>query len=175
MQPTIATIRDCLGSLIFGEGDEELQHAVVKALRARAQSLATLEWGSGGLLADWLSEADDECRVFCGGIVVRSAEALAATLREAEQDGETPDESALISRMAKHVREQFATDYALALGAFPSSDNTDTEAGELHFALATPNRVLAKSVPFTGHPDILKERAVKQALNFLRLTLFSEA
>jgi len=161
--------------LIFGEGDEELQHAVVEVLRTRTQSLATLEWGSGGLLADWLSEADDECRVFRGGIVVRSAEALAATLCEAGQDGETLDESAMIGRMAEHVREQFATDYALALGAFPRSDTIDTEAGELHFALATPNNVLTKSVPFTGHPDILKERAVKQALNFLRLTVVADA
>jgi nicotinamide-nucleotide amidase len=173
MQPTIATIRDCLGSLIFGGEDDELQHAVVRALRARSQSLATLEWGSGGLLAEWISQADGESYVFRGGIVVRNAEALAATLREASQFGETVDESTLIRRMASHVREQFGTDYALALGAFPSSDTAETEPGELRFALATPTSVLAKSVPFAGHPDILKERAVKQALNFLRLTLSS--
>lgn len=174
MQPTIATIRDCLGSLIFGEANDELQHAVVRALLARSQSLATLEWGSGGLLADWLSEADAESHVFRGGIVVRSAAALAATLREAGQDSEPVDELAPIRRMASHVREQFGADYALALGAFPSSDTAVTEAGELHFALASPTRVQAKSVPFTGHPDILKERAIKQALNFLRLTLLHQ-
>ena len=174
MQPTIATIRDCLGSLIFGEENDELQHAVVRALRTRSQSLATLEWGSGGLLADWLSQADEESHVFRGGIVVRSAEALAAALRESSQDRETIDDSALIRRVANHVREQFGADYALALGAFPSSDTVETQAGELRFALATPTRVLAKSVPFTGHPDILKERAVKQALNFLRLTLLHQ-
>ncbi|MEO8495215.1 MAG: CinA family protein, partial [Planctomycetota bacterium] len=173
MQPTIATIRECLGSLIFGEENDELQHAVVRALRSQSQSLATLEWGSGGLLADWLSEADDKGHVFRGGIVVRSAAALAATLREASQQGETLDESVLIQRMAGDVREQFGTDYALALGAFPTSDTAVSEPGELRFALATPASVLAKSVPFAGHPDILKERAVKQALNFLRLHLLS--
>ena len=171
MQPTIATIRDCLGSLIFGEADEELQHAVVAALQARSQTLATFEWGSGGLLADWLSEADDASRVFRGGIVVRTAEALAATLREAGQERETPDESALIRRIASHVREQFGTDYALALGAFPDGDTADSEPGDLRFALATSTEIIAKSVPFAGHPDILKQRAVKQALNFLRLIL----
>lgn len=174
MRPTIATIRDCLGSLVFGEENDELQHAVVRALRARTQSLATLEWGSGGLLADWLSQADEESRVFRGGIVVRNAEALATTLREAGQDGQTPDDSALIRRMASHVREQFGTDYALALGAFPSSDTEDVEPGELRFALAMATGVRAMSVPFAGHPDILKERAVKQALNFLRLTVLHQ-
>lgn len=171
MQPTIATIRDCLGSLIFGEENDELQHAVVRALRAQSQSVATLEWGSGGLLADWLSEADDRSDVFRGGVVVRSAEALAAILREASQAAEPLDESELIRRMAVHVREQFGTDYALALSAFPTSDSAATEPGELRFALATASSVQAKSVPFAGHPDILKQHAVKRALNFLRLTL----
>ncbi|MEX0819042.1 MAG: CinA family nicotinamide mononucleotide deamidase-related protein [Pirellulaceae bacterium] len=174
MQPTISTIRDCLGSLIFGEGNDELQHAVIQMLRSRSQGLATLEWGSGGLLANWLSEVDDASNVYRGGIVVRNAEALAVTLRDAGQDLESLDEVAMIRRMASHVRDQFATDYALALGAFPDRETVDLAAGELHFALATPQTVLSKAVPFTGHPDILKERAVKQALNFLRLTLLAE-
>jgi len=169
MQPTIATIRECLGSLIFGEDDEELQHAVVKLLRARSQSLATLEWGSGGLLADWLSEADEASVVYCGGVVVRNTQSLAATLREVVEAGE----AALIRTAALRIRQQFATDYALCLGAFPRSDTSDSEPGDLHFALATPTDVFVKTVPFAGHPDILKERAVKQALNFLRLTLLS--
>ena len=173
MQPTIATIHDCLGSLVFGEEHDELQHAVVRLLRARSQSLATLEWGSGGLLADWLSEADEASTAYCGGIVVRNTKALAATLREAVETSESLDESTLIGRAARHIRDRFETDYALCLGAFPRPDSADTEPGDLHFALATPTEILVKAVPFAGHPDILKERAVKQALNSLRLTLLS--
>ena len=33
IEPTAATIRQCLGRLVFGEGDEELQHAVLKLLQ----------------------------------------------------------------------------------------------------------------------------------------------
>jgi nicotinamide-nucleotide amidase len=171
MQPTIATIRDCLGSLIFGEDDEELQHAVVKLLRARSQTLATLEWGSGGLLADWLSEADSSSEVFRGGIVVRTAASLAATIGERELGGVAIEEHKVIGRLASHARQQFGTDFGLALGAFPSDRATDDDPGEVHFAIATRDEVCSKSVPFSGHPDILKERATKQALNFLRLLL----
>ncbi|MBC8354290.1 MAG: CinA family nicotinamide mononucleotide deamidase-related protein [Planctomycetes bacterium] len=174
MEPTIATIRDCLGSLIFGEHDDELQHAVIDLLKSRSERLATIEWGSGGLLAEWLSDVDHESHVYRGGIVVRDAEALAATLRGTAHNHDGAGDVSAIHDMAGHVRNRFAADYGLALGAFPSSDTVDREAGELHFALATPANVLTKTVPFTGHPDILKERAVKQALNFLRITLLQQ-
>ncbi|MCA9147037.1 MAG: CinA family nicotinamide mononucleotide deamidase-related protein [Planctomycetaceae bacterium] len=172
MQPTIATIRDCLGSLIFGEETTELQHAVVEMLRSRSQSLATLEWGSGGLLADWLSEADPTSEVFRGGIVVRTASSLATTIGQTELGGDALDERKVIGRLATHARQQFGTDYGLALGAFPNS-NSDNDPGEFHFAFATRDEAYTKSLPFSGHPDILKERATKQALNFLRLSLLS--
>ncbi|HUG70288.1 MAG TPA: CinA family nicotinamide mononucleotide deamidase-related protein [Pirellulaceae bacterium] len=175
MQPTVATIRDCLGTLIFGEANDELQQAVVKLLKTRSESLATIEWGSGGLLAEWLSEADPQSEVFRGGIVVRNPTALAAALGEIQHDATALDEGDIIRRMASHVRTQFDTDLGLALGAFPSHDNTDVEPGELHFAFATRDQVASKSVTFAGHPDILKERATKQALNFVRLALHSDA
>jgi nicotinamide-nucleotide amidase len=51
MEPTIATIRQCLGELIFGEEDDELQHVVVRALRAEGQKLAVCESATEGLAA----------------------------------------------------------------------------------------------------------------------------
>ena len=174
MQPTIATIHDCLGSIIFGEEDDELQHSVIKELLSQSKRLATMEWGSGGLLAEWLSEVDHASEVFRGGIVVRNADALAATLRDAGHAGNN-DDSQTIRLMARHIQQQLNTEFALALGAFPASDANTSMPGDLHFALATPTHVISRSVPFTGHPDILKERAVKQALNFLRLTLLEES
>jgi competence/damage-inducible protein CinA-like protein len=169
MQPTIETIHECLGSLIFGGEEDELQHAVVELLANRSQSVATMEWGSGGLLGEWLSAVDNEGKVFRGGMIVRTGDVANATLGEVFDDSE----DSVIRRAASNIREQFKTDYALALGAFPTCDTADSEPGTLHFAIATANGIRTKSVPFTGHPDILKERAVKQALNFLRLELLS--
>ena len=50
MEPTVATIRQCLGTLVFGEEDEQLQDAVVKLLRENQKTLATAECGTAGLI-----------------------------------------------------------------------------------------------------------------------------
>ncbi len=56
MKPTLDTIQQCLGPLVFGEEEEELQHAVLRLLARRGQSLGLVEWGSGGQIAHWLRE-----------------------------------------------------------------------------------------------------------------------
>jgi nicotinamide-nucleotide amidase len=61
--------------------------------------------------------------------------------------------------------------FALAVGPFPGFDPTAAEPGRVWFGLATPEGVSQMSATFAGHPSILKPRAAKQALNFLRLKL----
>src|SRR5262245_23545871 len=58
MQPTIDTIHQCLGDLIFGYEDEELQDAVVRLLREKKQTLNVMEWGTHGLVSQWLAECN---------------------------------------------------------------------------------------------------------------------
>ena len=76
IEPTVATIRDCLGSLIFGEGDDELEDAVVRLLRRHNQTLATAEWGTAGLVADRLGNVRKGEGRYLGGVVVASETAL---------------------------------------------------------------------------------------------------
>jgi nicotinamide-nucleotide amidase len=161
MEPTIATIRDCLGVLVFGEEEDELQHAVVRLLAERGQTVSAVEFGTGGLVSNWLSEADPQAATFLGGRVLRSP---------ALETGE-------IARIAETCRHDHATDFALALGPFPKAEQSEpataAEAGKFQYAVCGPGGVSSKTSLFTGHPDILKERAAKQALNLLRLTLLN--
>ncbi len=173
MAPRIDSIRDCLGTLVFGKEDDELQDAVVRLLCECDASVATVELGSGGLLANWMTEADPQQQVFRGGTVVRGPQAFDALVFSDTDIEEPQDQAAIVGQMAKLGREQFETDYALAVGAFPGATELEGEPGSVSFAIASRGGTLTKTVPFAGHPDILKERAVKQALNFLRLTLLS--
>ncbi len=48
MQSTVQTIHDCLGSIVFGEEDDELEDAVARLLESRGATLATVEFGTAG-------------------------------------------------------------------------------------------------------------------------------
>jgi len=171
MAPTVQTIHECLGDLVFGEEDDELQDTVIRTLQRHGQTLAVAEWGSGGLLAQWLSEADEDVTSFLGGVVVRDqrqSELLAPPTLLAKHGHHSQE---LVLAMARRCREQFETDYGLAIGAFPKSDADGGEPGRVAFAVAAADGDQSQSSPFAGHPEILKPRAAKQALNLLRKKL----
>jgi len=139
MQPTIDTVHQCLGDLIFGYEDDELQHVVIRLLRERKQTLAVSEWATAGLISHWLAECD--CTdVFPLGRVHSNADDWPA---------------------AESTNLQ--VDYHLLVGP--------VQASNLPIVLTFQGHTLHKSVPFAGHPEILKPRAAKQALNLLRLHL----
>jgi nicotinamide-nucleotide amidase len=174
MQPTIDTIKNCLGDLIFGEEDDELQHAVAKILLARGQTLALAEYGTAGLVAGWLCECVEE-DVFRGGVVVCGIHGAASLLPGMWCIEDTlPDQDVFVATLAASVRERFRADYGLAIGPFPKSPLEVSAPKDFQFALATNYGPIVRRSPFAGHPDILRPRAAKQALNLLRLHLLGK-
>jgi nicotinamide-nucleotide amidase len=167
MQPTIDVIHQCLGNLVFGYEDDEMQHAVLRVLRERQQTLAVVEWGTAGLVEHWLSECPEAGETFRGGLVLRDAtgieilSSLAAEMTNVMGLGS----AAAMSIVAQAARERFGADFALAIGPLPPVGQN------LQIAIAGPPGVVAREIPFTGHPDILKPRAAKQALNLVRLAV----
>jgi nicotinamide-nucleotide amidase len=152
MQPTIDTIRQCLGDLVFGDEEEELEDVVVRLLRRRNQTLAVREWGTCGLIGHWLS-AVESADVYRGGRVFPG---------QAGWDAARPqgDERA---------------DYVLIVGPRPQADSPTTAPGNLAIYLVHSQGTIRKDFPFAGHPEILRPRAAKQALNLLRLHLLQVA
>ena len=56
---------------MFGEEDDELEDIVVRLLEQRGLTLATAEWGTGGLVAHRLHDAiEGNEGNFVGGLVV---------------------------------------------------------------------------------------------------------
>ncbi len=179
MEPTVKTIYQCLGNLIFGEEDDELQDAVLRLLAAQSQTFALAEWGTGGLIADWLSEsgargllAASKSGPFLGGFIVSSAasrgDLLSSTGHSLASDATVESQ---VASLAAAARQRLAADYALATGELPHYDPTAATPPRFHFALATPASVTSRSTPYAGPADILKLRAAKQVLNLLRVKL----
>jgi nicotinamide-nucleotide amidase len=154
--PVEATIRQCLGTLVFGEGDYELQNVVIRLLRERGKTLATAECGTAGLVAAWLSAADDAGDTFRGGSVLAKSSESADT-------------------MATRCREQFRADYGLAILPSPAcgrgAGGEGDESAKVFVALAGADGVTSKSLPDFVHPALSHVFRAKQALNFVRLSL----
>jgi len=157
IEPTLQQIRDCVGELAFGEEDDELENAVATLLCERGLTLAVIEWGTGGQVCQWLSEAaGDE---FVGAELVKRF------------SDESLEGAELVRALAEMGRERFDADLVLAVGPFPPKDKWRDESARLHLALARNGKIKAVSTRFLSHPDILRSRAAKQALNLVRLEL----
>ena len=173
MEPTVATIYDCLGNVIFGEEDDELEDVVARLLTQRGLTLATVEWGTGGLVAERLHDAMPASGNFLGGMVVPNQTSLVRLLgvpadlvaQHSAVSGE------VVEAMARGCRERTRADLALAVSQFPELVAAGTAPQRLFLALASASDVAIRSVPHFGSPDILKPRAAKQALNMVRLAL----
>lgn len=178
IEPTVAMIRECLGSLVFGEEDDELQDAVVRLLEKTGRTLVTTEVGTAGALAKWLSRAAGGKHHYLGGQVLHSpamlVQSLGTSLDLVGRFG--PASREVAEALAVQVRDQSDADYALVVGPFPEeADGKRDHDVPFHFALAGPNKVTVKASSLLGHPSIWVPRAGKAALNLLRLTLMGEA
>jgi len=173
IEPTVATIRRCLGRLIFGEEDDELEDAVVRLLQRQGKTLATAEWGTAGLVTQWLGGVTAAQRHYLGGVVVADKKALAKLLG-LEPDslaGCSPISARMAEAMARGCRERLAADYGLGIAGFPEFDPEAAEPKQVAFALATPQGVQFKESPLAGHPATLRVFCAKRALNMVRLAL----
>ncbi|MCI0492089.1 MAG: CinA family protein, partial [Planctomycetes bacterium] len=186
MEPTVAQIRELLGVLVFGEEDDELEHAVVRLLNQREKSLAVAEWATDGLVTHWLAEAAARLDSFRGGFVVRDPATCDLLLGiEVAADAAAAAETA--RAMAHAVRKRYDADLGLAVAApptagplvptaaaSPAATNSLELSGTLQVGLATSDKVVVKGFPLASHPSITKTRAAKQALNMVRLTLLRD-
>jgi nicotinamide-nucleotide amidase len=133
-------IRERLGAIVYGEGDETLPMVVVRLLRERGLSLAVAESCTGGLVSELLTSVPGASECFLGGIV---AYANAAKLRflgvpEAllREHGAVSDPVA--RAMAEGVRERFGADFGVATTGIsgPGGGTPEKPVGLVHIALA---------------------------------------
>ncbi|MDZ7617994.1 MAG: CinA family protein [Patescibacteria group bacterium] len=170
MIPTVETIHSCLGNVVFGEEDDELQDAVLRRLTERCSTLAVVELATEGLVAEWLAQARDS-RPFVGGLVARSLESAARALGGSGEVRAQAASGEEVERMASQCRNHFDADYALAVGPVSSSRPSSGEPAVVCFALAGPEGVVVHRHPYAGHPAIRRVLCGKAALNFVRLVL----
>ena len=173
--PVERTIRERLGTLVFGVEDEELQDAVVRLLHDTRRTLATAESLTGGLVAHRVCLVPGASDFFRGGVVTYTDDV------KAEQLGVPRDLLAahgavsepVARAMAEGVRAKFGTDLGVATTGFagPGGDTDADPMGTAYVALAHAGGTDVTRYGWLGTRYEVMSRTAKLALNMVRLHL----
>jgi nicotinamide-nucleotide amidase len=153
--PTEAVIRQCLGELVYGVEDDEVEDAVIRLLVDRGLSLATCECGTTGRVAELLAEAHRRAAAgsgsaagFAGGLVL----------------GDRPA-AATAAELATRARQQFGAAVGLGIAA----PRVTAEGHRLlDFAVVTADGEECTEHVCGGAAALARSRAAKAALDLVR-------
>lgn len=168
-------IRQRLGDLVFGTGDEELEDVVVRLLQEKRQTLATAESITGGGVAHRICRVPGASNSFRGGIVAYTDAAkhqlLGVPQDILEQHGAV---SELVARaMANGARERFGVDLAVATTGFagPTGGTPSEPIGTVYVAVAHAAGTEVLRTVWGGERTEVMNRTARLALNQVRLYL----
>ncbi|MGB8853374.1 MAG: molybdopterin-binding protein [Pirellulales bacterium] len=149
-----ATIRECLGMLVYGVEDDEVEDAAIRAAAAAGMSLASIEIGTQGRVAAILAQADarGSDRVFRGGTVL--------------SPGATDDPISI----AEKVRRDACADLGLAIG--PTRAEADGHA-VLDIVLVSDAGIERVTHRLGGGATLAPSRAAKTAVDLVRRSLLA--
>jgi nicotinamide-nucleotide amidase len=172
------TIRQRLGSLVFGVEDEELQDTVIGLLKEGRQTVATAESVTAGLVAHRLGQVPGASACLLGGIVAYDARIKTALLGVPqsliEQHGVIS--APVVEAMVVGCQARFGADFAIGtVGlAGPSGGSPEKPVGLVYAGLAWRGGVLSRSYNWLGTRVEIQSRTAKLALNLLRLHLLKQ-
>lgn len=174
--PVEAIIRERLGVLVFGTGDEELQHTVATLLAQKNKTVAVAESLTGGLVMNRLCHIPGISAYFLGGCVAYANEAkvkqLGVPAELIAQHGAVSAEVA--EAMAAGARERFGADLAVSTTgiAGPGGGSDTKPVGLAYIGIAGPQGISHRKInAITQHRLDIMNRIAKNALNELRLAL----
>jgi nicotinamide-nucleotide amidase len=177
LDQTEAAVRERLGEVVYGIGEQSLAEVLSIALRERGQTLALAESCTGGLVAEQLTALPGSSDVFVGGTVTyanAAKEQLLGVPRELlERQGAVS--AAVAEAMAIGARRRFGADYALSLTgiAGPGGGSAEKPVGLVFAALADAAGCTVREYQFGSDSprEAIRLRAAHAALNQLRLRL----
>lgn len=173
--PVEQTIRERLGTFVFGSGDEGLHDAVLALLMAKRKTLAVAEGVTGGLVGEQLTEIAGASAWFRGGVIAydnrRKVDFLGVPQMLLEEHGAVSKEVA--EAMAVGCRIRWQTDLAVStVGvAGPGDVSPDKPVGLVHVGLAWEGGTSVKTFNWTGTRNEVRQRTAKLALDCVRLHL----
>ncbi len=163
------TIREVLGSVVFGVDDEGMEAAVGKLLVEEGLTLGVAESLTGGLVGSRISEVPGASDWFRGSIVAYASDVKRNLL--AVGDGPVVSESAA-EEMALGAAETLGADVGLALTGVAGPTPQDGQpVGTVWVGLAIDGEPHARLFRYPGDRQQVRQMATITALDLLRRTL----
>lgn len=190
--PTLNEIQQALGELIFGEGEVELEHVVLKQLTQKQLTMACVEIGAASWINHWMLTASASLGqesnssslpgrlAFRGGITFPTLDTAQQFFsRESDKTDrqfarqQQADES-VWSVIAMEARKHFAVDRLLVVGCYPSASQMEAATAPFDFTFAIAGHddgLQLEHRAMGGHPDVLGPRVAKTGLDMMRKDL----
>jgi len=174
--PMEAAIMTQLAPYVWGYDDETPAQAVGTLLTAHGLTLATMESGTGGYLANSMTEGPDSAVYFKGGVVVSSPVmplAYGVPAEVLQQHGTVSQESAMA--MAQAIRGQLGADVGIGITGVPGPQALEGQpVGLAYFAIASGNTGHVEEMRVSPRRMTLKRRVSNAALIALSKLLRGE-
>jgi nicotinamide-nucleotide amidase len=180
IEPTAKLIYERFGSLVVGEGSDDVPEAVARELAAANATLATAESCTGGVVAQMITAIPGVSQSYLGGVVSYANEAKIEFLGvpAALIDNHGAVSPQVAAAMAEGVRTRLGADLGLATTgvAGPSGGTPEKPVGLVYLGLATSKGTQTRRLDIgSDQPrDIIQRRSSKAALNWVRLTLLEK-
>ena len=164
-----------LGEDVFCVGEDSLADVVADLLRQEEKTFAVAESGTGGQLASVFTDLPGVSKVFHGGVVCyrNGGKVILLDIPEALllQHGAVSAETAVA--MATGVAEKLVADYGLSITCCAGSvaASRDKAAGTVFVGLHSPDGVWCQRLEYPGNGPVVRIRAVRAALDWLRREL----
>ena len=168
-------IRAQVGTVIYGEGNDDLAAIVLSEMRARGLTLALAESCTGGLLGQRITAVPGSSDVLLGGVVAYANEVKVSHLavRPETLAAHGAVSEATAGEMALGAQKRFKASAALSVTgvAGPGGGTPEKPVGMVCFGLALGDTVKTFSANLYGDRPEIRERAAQAALNALRRAL----
>lgn len=174
----LAALRERLGSLVYGEGEDALEVVLGRLLAEHGRTLATAESCTGGMIAELLTAVPGSSAYLRGGVVAYANAAKTTLLRVPEallaEHGAVSEPVA--RAMAEGARARFGTDYAVATTgiAGPTGGTKEKPVGLVVVALADATGTESRELFFAFGRERNRRLAAQVAMDWVRRRLLGE-
>lgn len=171
--PVAAELRERLGALVFGEGDDTVERVVLRECAERGWTLATAESATGGLVAAVLTAVPGSSAVVRGSVVAYATELKSSLLGVppglVASAGVVSEEVALA--MADGARAVLGAEVGVAVTGAAGPDPLGVPAGTMVIAVVTPEGAMARTMRLPGDRERVRAYTTTAALHLTRLAV----